>query len=298
VALSGARWGISQYPHRTVGSLRFCNNGGLAVIAASALASAACLVDNPAFDLREGDGQFSVNDAAAVEVAAFGGADAGVVLADVVNEREGGAIVDGGPLVPACDVHDGHLQFLLDQSPNKVVVTGDPHFTTGPDGLAYTVKNAVGLQTPALPAFVSPRLTLDMWVKLAAWPETQTQALVAVPDVIGLFITGKGELVCDVGNIRATAPLREVPLAKWQGVACVYDGISIGIYINGLIAGSRAFDRFTPAVTKASLFVGSATDFDAFTGSLDNVRLWSRRMPPAELCTSSPDQSECSQLNL
>lgn len=282
-----------------MGLLRFFQNPGLGVVAVAAVAAAACMVKNPAFDLADGD-------------APGGGAiDVGLAEAAALEDAGGTVSPDAGAgsdaaafVMPGCDDNSGDLAFcldfeasLLDQSSNGVVVSGDPQFVPGTDGLAYTVKNAVGLQTPAMTSFASPRLTLDLWVKLTAWPETQTQVLAAAPLVMALYITGKGELVCDVGNIRTTASLQEVPVRKWQAVACVYDGVSIGIYINGLIAGSRAYSGFAPAVTKAPLFVGSAVDFDPFTGAMDNVRLWKRRLTPAELCASSPDQSVCSQPN-
>ncbi|MDX2023549.1 MAG: LamG domain-containing protein [Deltaproteobacteria bacterium] len=271
---------------------------------AYALTSAACLVDNPAYDLDGGDGGQPRLDALPFDGAVRDDLADAPVTADVAF-TEAGAPDAGGPRVvgPGCDPNNSDLQFCLafegslrDLSSNAVVVTGEPAFMPGADGAAYWVKNAVGLQTPATSLFALSRLSLDMWVKLQAWPETQTQVLVAVPDVMSLFITGKGELVCDVGNIRATGPLRDVQLGQWQGVACVYDGQGITMFINGISVGSRTDPGFEPTVTKAPLFVGTALDYDPFTGGLDNVRLWSRRLTPAELCKSAPDQAECSQI--
>lgn len=288
-----------------MGLLRFGNKQELWMLTACTLTSAACLVSNPAYDVDVDGGTGPVDAFLPDAVLPEDEADRPdtALLPDVAIEakRDGAADTGGVPLVgPGCDPNNGDLLFCLafegaarDLSANAVVVTGEPSLMAGPDGLAYWVKNAVGLQTPAVSSFVSERLTLDMWVKLSALPETQTQVLVAVPDVIALSLTGKGELVCDVGNIRATATLRDVPLHKWQGVACVYDGTSITMYINGITAGSRSDSGFAPAVTKAPLFVGSAPDFDPFTGGLDNVRLWRRRLKPAELCLSAPDQAEC-----
>lgn len=267
----------------------------------------ACLVDNPAFDPRPRDAGAEVSRDAASDTRP--GLD-GTNMIDVRDAsvppdaagRDAPPDANGDTLIISssgrCDAKDPTLSLCLtfegniaDQSARQIQLAGIPGFVPSPDGIAFVVKNATGLQSGSSDAFISPRLTVDAWVRLGAYPETQTQALVVVPDVISVLVTGQGEIYCDVGGIPLTGANKLIPLHTWTGVSCTYDGTAITILVNGLVAGSRGHSGWDPPVTQAPILVGSAPDLSPFTGAIDNLRFWKRRLPPAELCTASPDCS-------
>ena len=157
------------------------------MLAASALATTACVVDNPAYDVPADAGFESRTDLRSADAGLLEDDADQPLLPEVAPSESGSLDTNGARTVRSgCDGSNNDLQLCLafegslqDLSANKIVVTGDPLFVPGADGLAYQVKNGVGLQTPAVPALVWPRVTADLWVKLAELPETQTQVLVA-----------------------------------------------------------------------------------------------------------------------
>lgn len=266
----------------------------------------ACLVDNPAFDPRSPNVQPNADASTAMDALSFKDGDNSAVQLDLAPPADT-TRVDAPPDMPpdstaisaiarGCDPNHADLSLCLtfdgnltDQSGKKISMTGTPLYVPSLEGSAYAVKDGVGLQAPTSPVFVSPRITVDLWVRLSAFPETQTQALVDVPGVISVLVTGQGELVCDVGGVRATGTLKRLTLNTWTGVSCSYDGIEIAILINGFAAGSRAHQSFVPAVVAAPLHIGSGSEFSPYTGAIDNLRFWRRRLQPSDLCEASPD---------
>jgi len=263
---------------------------------------AGCLVDNPAYDP-------SVRNPA-VDAAA---PDVGVVIdAPVIDVRVGtldarteldavapdvaSEAMPPDSSSPFCDSNDPALSLCLtfegnvkDHSANAIALLGLPKFVPGIDGSAYQVNALTGLSSTANSVFVSTQLTVDMWVRLSVFPEAQLQALAVVPGVVSMAVTGQGQVVCDVGGIPARSPLNTLILNTWTSISCTYDSIGINIYANGLTAGGRRDSTIVPMVTKSTIIIGSAPGFSAFTGDIDNLRFWRKRLTPGELCKSAPE---------
>lgn len=273
---------------------------------------AGCLVDNPAYDPSERNTRVDAAPAAP---------DLGVIIdssvvidADVVPVDTSAAfdvtnletprdvaidvkVTDAGSVF--CDPNDPALSLCLtfdgtvtDHSVNAIALTGQANFVAGIDGNAYEVSGGLGLNSKASAAFVSPKLTVDLWVRLSSFPETQIQALAVVPGVISVAVTGQGQVVCDVGVVRATSPTNMLKLHTWTGISCTYDGVGIYIYANGQIEAGRGELAIVPTVTASAISIGSASGFSPFSGYIDNLRFWRKRLTPSELCKISP---ECAQ---
>jgi len=72
----------------------------------------------------------------------------------------------------------------------------------------------------------------------------------------------------------------------WRHVAGVWDGRQISVYLDGILEGSRAFDRPIPDVpfsVKVGLNAFSQPKY--FAGVIDEVRLWNRARSQAEIFT-------------
>ncbi|MHC1776296.1 MAG: LamG-like jellyroll fold domain-containing protein [Lentimicrobium sp.] len=74
-------------------------------------------------------------------------------------------------------------------------------------------------------------------------------------------------------------------LNKWMHVAAVYDGATIKIYKNGILANSTST---TQAITYVStpLLIGKRSDGFNFEGSIDEVRIWNTARTAAEIQTN------------
>ena len=261
-----------------------------------------CLVDNPAFDPRSPNARRDGDASAAMDALSFRDGDQLDVAppADTARLDVPPDLAADGTTISAiarrCDPNHADLSLCLafdgdlnDQSGKKTSIKGTPLYVPGLEGSAYAVKESAGLQAAASSVFVSPKITVDLWVRLSTFPATQTQALVDVPGVISVLVTRQGELVCDVGGVRATGTLKRLTLNTWTGVSCSYDGIEIVILVNGFASGARPHENWLPAVAEAPIHIGSSSGFSSYTGSIDNLRVWRRRLQPSDLCAASPD---------
>jgi hypothetical protein len=279
---------------------------------AAAAMCAGCLVDNPAYDPSERNTAVDAAvDARAVSDLAVTTdlpvvIDSPVVAPDTRVNLDA-AVPDAVPDVasdslvisaamPRCDAKDPSLSLCLtfdgnitDYSANAMSLVGVASYVASTDGSAYQVSPGVGLRSANSAAFVSTEITVDLWVKMTAFPETQVQALVVVPGVISVSVTGQGQIICDVGGIRAAGPSNTLTPNTWTGISCTYDGIAINIYANGQFATGRQISMIVPAVAKAPINIGSANGFSPFSGHIDNLRFWRKRLTPSELCKSSPE---------
>ena len=270
-------------------------------------AFAGCLVDNPAYDpsQRNPAVDAAMDAPAAPDLTVVIDApviDVRVVAPDTLTELDAAAPDVASEAMPPdssspfCDSNDPALSLCLtfegnvqDHSANAIALLGSPKFVPGIDGSAYEVNAGVGLSSTANAAFVSTQLTVDFWVKMNAFPETQVQALVVVPGVVALSVTGQGQVFCDMGVTRAISPSNLLKLNTWIGVSCNYDGTGINIYANGQTAGGRGDSTIVPMVTQSIIKIGSASGFAPFTGGIDNLRFWRKRLAPSQLCRSSPE---------
>jgi hypothetical protein len=286
-------------------------SGALPLLVVAVALLTGCLVNNPAYDpaIDEtpidametldvgGAKDGAVIDAPIVDAAFM--PDAGVVNHDAVADSQGDVVGDTkfvppvptlcdakGPELSLCVTFDGNV---TDHSANAITLLGVPKFVPGIDGSAYEVNNGVGLRSDPSPAFVSKEVTVDLWVRMSAFPETQVQALVVVPGVISLSVTAQGQVFCDLGVIRAISPNNMLKRNTWTGVSCNYDGAGINIYANGQSAAGRPDSTIVPSATTSSINIGSASGFSPFTGDIDNLRFWRKRVSPIELCKSSPE---------
>jgi len=72
-----------------------------------------------------------------------------------------------------------------------------------------------------------------------------------------------------------------VPLNQWTHVAVIWDTSSVKIYINGAL--KPPFSITDDGLVGAQLVVGAASTARQFLGSIDDVRIYSRVLSPAEM---------------
>ncbi|MCG5056009.1 MAG: LamG domain-containing protein [Myxococcales bacterium] len=264
-----------------------------AYLACAYLAGGGCQVDNPAYDPPVTAGADAVSDASDP------GADAsspGTLPRDAEppGGKDAAAPDGGGPAVrirgcPADPDLALCLLFedaLIDGSPHGHALSGLGVFGDGPEDRVLDVAGGGFVTTGAEATFVSTKLTVEAWVRLASFPLAGSETLVAVPGVMSMEVTGQGDFVCTVGEERSEAR-GVLKLGEWTALACTYDGFDLRLFQDGFTRGSRNVRDVVPAVTSARAFVGLGTPGGRLSGVIDNVRIWRRRVVPSALCASA-----------
>jgi hypothetical protein len=136
--------------------------------------------------------------------------------------------------------------------------------------------------------------TVSAWIK----PEASTGGIISrylpTPRGYGLFLVdGKLQLRIDTASISDRTRLEsvdEIPMNEWTHVAGTYDGTrqtsGMKLYINGQLAPSHSLidESLNSTNAKAPLRVGFGPGKDdRFRGSIDEARLYSRRLSPEQV---------------
>ncbi|MEC4005945.1 LamG-like jellyroll fold domain-containing protein, partial [Flavobacterium sp. SUN052] len=121
----------------------------------------------------------------------------------------------------------------------------------------------------------STLLTVEAWVKPNA--NTGSRSIVsnhqggtqfclkAVNDTYQIFI--------GFGSFSVQSPANSLVVGTWQHVAGVFNGSSLSIYINGVLAGTAAASYVLPSSTNP-IMIGYNGFGEYFNGSIDEVRVW------------------------
>jgi len=88
------------------------------------------------------------------------------------------------------------------------------------------------------------------------------------------------------GAQNVTSAANTVTLGVWQHVAMVFDRTSLTMYINGNIAATTTFAPYTlpsNSIGNAVCQIGNDGFNEAFTGDIDEVRVWKRAVCQSEI---------------
>lgn len=127
--------------------------------------------------------------------------------------------------------------------------------------------------------------TLEIWIKAESWESSIWQGVIigkqATSPNRGYNLTvgesGKAEFtVCVAGEWKTTTTEAIMGLDTWYHLACVYDGSSISLFINGILQSSNAVIGNLDPGTGTTLFFGDNPTWSGrfFHGSVDDVRIW------------------------
>lgn len=228
------------------------------------------------------------------------------------SEGADGATPDGASVQPCPDDSGLLVCFSFDQRPLPVVV--------GNEGVALTVaaslvgtseaqrgaSGAVGvgalsnIVVPASLELVGIR-SVDAWYYVGAISGTGRIGFLDASGgnpTLTLFYHYMGnvgrELRFDIGvgadKLVLPANLGE---GAWHHVAqvCESSGVLVG-YLDGVELGRSADSRCSPSsIGTAGLFIGQDNNAgfpaDRLSGAIDDVRLWTRALTPAEICAAA-----------
>ena len=136
--------------------------------------------------------------------------------------------------------------------------------------------------------------TLEAWVNPAA--SQPTEPAVIAKEISGglpyvLYAHGDGGVGPNAftrigGNYARAAAASTIPADTWTHLAATYDGATLSVYVNGVLAGTAAVNG-TLDPGAGALRIGNDTVFDneGFVGRIDEVRVYSRALSAAEVQT-------------
>jgi len=156
-------------------------------------------------------------------------------------------------------------------------------------------------ETPDLD--IPDNLTVSMWIKvdIAGLPFSTASSRWLYDNNTQYFASLRfgGVIRCGSGTVIADSP----PLGAdgaWHHVACTYKDDEVRVYVDGHVAGCEdTNDRPLPTGGHDGFAIGAnlaggagAPNFsEQFIGGIDNVQVFSRLLPPAELCGAAGHES-------
>jgi hypothetical protein len=205
------------------------------------------------------------------------------------------AAADAGPPAAFCDPADpalvGCFRFedTTDDASSSAlaIIATAVGFDEGMSGRAAVFTAASALHVVETPALDLAAVTMEMWVRPDALPVAPARAgLFDNSGQYSMFIFGNATVRCS-GNGEALVA-GALAAGVWTHVACVHDGQSINLFIDGMVAATGAAGAINQAATSGSN-IGSDNPGggDDFIGRIDELRIWNRARTPAEICAAA-----------
>jgi hypothetical protein len=139
------------------------------------------------------------------------------------------------------------------------------------------------------------KITVEAWVRPTSLagngcivgnyttPTNQLQFLLRRNGNAYLFLVGPGNAPTYSG---LTTAANTATINIWQHVACVYDGTTATVYINGVFSASNTTaSNYTFATTTNSIIIGTNSISESFDGDVDELRIWNINRSRCEINT-------------
>jgi len=194
-------------------------------------------------------------------------------------------------LVAAYSFDEGAGTAVADSSGshNTGTINGATWVTTGRFGkaLAFNGSNSVVTINDSASLDLSTGMTLEAWVyptALGNWDEIIYKGddryfiEAATP-----LTAGPSAGLSDTGTYPMLSAVNPLAIGTWTHVAATYDGATLRIFINGILAASRAQTGLIGAST-LPLTVGADTVHGSYyNGVIDEVRIYNRALAASEI---------------
>ena len=139
-------------------------------------------------------------------------------------------------------------------------------------------------------AAAPPPAAIEVWLRPAAILDTGRSGIFDNENQYGMFVLPGGTVQCSGGGISVSVA-GVVAVDAWTHVACVYDGASWTLHTGGdmtVVPGGAALGQ---AGAIGSRLGGNAPTGEEFTGTLDELRVWSSVRSAEAICADSGDCS-------
>jgi fibronectin type 3 domain-containing protein len=199
----------------------------------------------------------------------------GLVAAYSFDEGAGATLVDR-----AGNTNTGTIEGTAGwttQGKNSGALTFDGFSTrvSVPSSASLNVTNGLTVE-----AWVYPTVTQTSW-RAIVQKETDAWFMHASSDAGTLFPTVGGTYA---GNMAVTQASAAIAVNTWSHLALTYDGATLRLYVNGVLASSRAQTGALEA-NNTPMWIGSNTYNESFEGRIDDVRVYDHALSASELAS-------------
>lgn len=166
-------------------------------------------------------------------------------------------------------------------------LTGGLAFTADRKNVAQSALefsgNGASATVPTVPTVANPAgsiFTITFWFRNAG-TDTTTRIFAATPEGEISFATKRTTLAFNLQIPAAVSVSGAFVANQWTYAAAVYNGKTLQIFMNGIIAGTLAANGVTVGDLTGLRFGGS--EALPWTGFLDDFRVYKRALTPAEI---------------
>lgn len=200
-------------------------------------------------------------------------------------------------LVAAWGFPEGSGATSADQSGNTHTLTlqGATWTASGKtgNGLAFSGTGQYATTPHAADLSLGSTGTLEAWVSLAAlnrWHGILSKGTANSNEshTYALEVTDANRPICAIGTGAAyneAASSAALSLDTWYHLACVWNGATLALYVNGAQVASTA-QTLTPVANSTPLSLGQfGNGFDLLHGQLDDVRIYNLALTGEQILT-------------
>ncbi|WP_234022930.1 LamG domain-containing protein [Sorangium cellulosum] len=201
----------------------------------------------------------------------------------------------GEDLPALCDAGDASLIacFRFEGSPDDDSANGfkpersrDLSYVPGKDGQALKLGRRGDLRFRHDAAWAAAAMTIDVWINPASLPEDTRYAVIDSGGKPSIFLMPGGVVRCTMGVERNVSA--GVVAGKWTHVACLSDGQTQILYVNG-VEVDRSPSGPVLAEGEQPIHIGSdePSGRNEFDGLIDSLRVFRRTLTPQEVCAAA-----------
>ena len=165
-------------------------------------------------------------------------------------------------------------------------VAGKVTYVTGVDGQAALLDATSAVTLPDGPAWQYTSITVEMWARPDAFPAAGARAgLLDKDNSFGIFAYADGSVGCIMKQTAVGKTF--TTLGSWVHVACVNDGSSTTLYVDGAVKTTVPSPKV--ALTGALTAIGNNSPNlgDPWIGALDMLRVYARAKTAAEIAADA-----------
>ena len=188
------------------------------------------------------------------------------------------------PTLILCVRFDGTA---VDGAHNQPIdVSGNVTYVTGVDGKAALLDSTSAIKVADGPPWKYSKITVEMWARPDALPTDSGRAGLLDKDLsFGMFTYPGGSLSCIFNQTASGTAF--TTLGKWVHVACVNDGMSTTLYVDGVVKATVAAGVVSTTGALAAIGNNSPDLGSPWIGALDDVRVYSRAKTAAEIAADA-----------
>ena len=199
-----------------------------------------------------------------------------------------------GGLVAAYSFNEGAGLTATDFSGNSNTATlnGATWSALGKNGgaLAFNGSSSVAVINASPSLNLTGAMTLEAWVYPSAAQSGWRTIIQREVDAYFLHASSNTALAPAAGGtfggtVAFTNSPSALPLNVWSHLAVTYDGASVRLFVNGVMASSKAQTGAIQSSTAALRIGGNVPYGEYFLGRIDDVRVYNRALSTTELQT-------------